>query len=274
MDESHSTQLKLDFRTGRPTTINGRHVSDSERAACSAINRERVLGISQISQFSPSRESIPADVWAATFIRKTREWDVPLISLNRLGLIDDDDGLRASLESNPLGQLRSGAEAYPFVDRDAGVVYKLFYLLENGALGKKINYSLNEEGEFEVRIGDAVLADTLIKLSVLHGMGAHPTEIVGLSDTGTYLIVKQPLASPFENFESDQKEAIGRILGVPLSCQGIRGNVIVSWFEGQAWLVSDLHVGNIMRDGENKPCIIDALVGLVPPKAYNELSSP
>ena len=42
-----------------------------------------------------------------------------------------------------------------------------------------------------------MLVDTLEKIQVLHDMGADPTEIIGLSDTGNFLIVivKQPYAA-------------------------------------------------------------------------------
>jgi hypothetical protein len=96
LDGPSSVQFQLDFRTGRPTTITGPAVTDSERAACSALNARRVRGILQVSQLSPSRESLPPDVWAAFFIRKTREWDVPLISLSKLGLLRDEDGFLES----------------------------------------------------------------------------------------------------------------------------------------------------------------------------------
>ena len=36
---------------------------------------------------------------------------------------------------------------------------------------------------------------------------------------------------------------------------------------------SDLHKGNIMRDADDRPTIIDALTGAVPPLAYDQLRS-
>ena len=167
--------------------------------------------------------------------------------------------------------MKSGAEACPYVDLTVGVVYKLFFLLRNGALGKKLSYELNEGGRFECQIEDAVLPDTLTKLITLHDAGAHPTEIVGLSDTGEYLIVKQPLAGPYEVFDADQEEAVKIIKGVPLSCQGFRGRAILIWVNEQPWVVSDLHTGNIMRDSEGRPTIIDALTGAIPPLAYDQI---
>lgn len=271
LDEHQSVQFQLDFRTGRPTAITGRFVTSGERAACSAVNARRVRGILQVSQLSPSRESLPPDVWAAAFVRKTREWDVPLISLSKLGLISDEDGFLESASPQSFQPLKSGAEACPYVDLNAGVVYKLFFLLKNGGLGKKLSYELDDSGRFECRTEDATLVDTLTKLVTLHDAGAHPTEIVGLSDDGKYLIAKQPLATAYHDFEKDQAEAIEILKGVPLSSQGIRGRAVLIWVNGLAWIVSDLHKGNIMRDAEGRPTIIDALTGAIPPLAYEQL---
>lgn len=271
MDERSPAQFELDFRTGRPTAITGPVVTFSERAACSATNARRARGILQVSQLSPSRESLPPDVWAAAFIRKTREWDVPLISLSKLGLTCDEDDFLESKTPQTFQPLVSGAEACPYVDKTAGVVYKLFFLLKNGALGKKLSYELGASGRFECVMEDATLVDTLTKLITLHDAGGHSTEIVGLSDDGKYLIAKQPLASPFKDFEEDQKAAVQAIKGVPLSSQGIRGGAVLIWVNGQPWIVSDLHKGNIMRDADDRPTIIDALTGAVPPLAYDQL---
>jgi hypothetical protein len=80
LDERSPAQYELDFRTGRPTAITGPVVTSGERAACSATNARRTRGILQVSQLSPSRQSLPPDVWAAAFIRKTRDRDVPLVA--------------------------------------------------------------------------------------------------------------------------------------------------------------------------------------------------
>ncbi len=46
---------------------------------------------------------------------------------------------------------------------------------------------------------------------------------------------------------------------------------MVSWLNGHAWLIADLHNRNIMRDQEGSPTIIDALTGPVTPAAYVKL---
>jgi hypothetical protein len=269
LDGNPSAQLSIDFRTGRPTAIHSGNSCAAQRAACVAINRERTRGILEAAQFAPSGEPFPADVWDAAFARRaSQQWDVPLIPLERLGIHHDEDDLRSS---DLLIALTPGAEASPYFDREWNAVYKLFDLRVNGSLGKKIDLVADAEGLFDVILCDAVLQDTLEKLAVLNEAGAHPTEIVGLSDTGDYLIVKQPWANPRGDFEKDRDVAISAIRGITPAFTGLRRTVAVVWVAQRAWLVSDLHDRNIMRDEDGSPTIIDALIGPVPPEALRRL---
>jgi hypothetical protein len=185
-------------------------------------------------------------------------------------LSHDEDGF---VQSRFLEPLTSGAEAEPYLDRAHGVVYKLFNLKINGALGRKLSLEREEdEGEFQVELKDADLRHTLTKLSILNQAGAHATEIVGLADTGDYLIAKQPLASPSVNYEEDLRIAIQAIRGIVPRQGGFRQGVTIVWVEGRPWLVGDLHDRNIMRDSLNRPCVIDALVGPITPAAMQRIS--
>jgi hypothetical protein len=130
----------------------------------------------------------------------------------------------------------------------------------------------NEEGCFEIQSRPAELRDTLEKLSVLNEAGAHPTEIVGLSNDGHYLVVKQPLANPYVDFESDRESALKFIHAVSPTATHLRTRVAVIWLAGQVWLVGDLHERNIMQDGDGLPTIIDALIGPAPTLALKEFS--
>ena len=111
------------------------------------------------------------------------------------------------------------------------------------------------------------------KLAVLNHAGVHPNEIVGLSDSGDYLIAKQPGAYPREDFETDRLAAVSEIHGIipEFTGRGLRHTVVVMWLEDRAWLVGDLHERNIMRDQDGTPTIIDALIGPVPAAALKEL---
>lgn len=281
LDESLSGQLQIDFFTGQPTALWGPITSSAERTACSALNRERARGILEAFKLSPSSESLSTDVWTATFTRRAREWSLPLISLTKLGFVREEEGLVCPPS---LFALKPGAEAEPYWHRGSGMVYKLFNLREGGALGKKISFEAGVDGEYEIRHSDAMLVDTLEKIQVLHDMGAHPTEIIGLSDMGDFFIVKQPYASTqiynseerprgeiYQLYEKDRAQAIAAICGEVCNGPGLRESVVVSWLNGQAWLVADLHNRNIMRDQNQAPTIIDALIGPVTPAAYLKL---
>jgi len=252
LDGHSSAQLHLDFRTGRPTAIDARSSSDTQRAACTSLNRERTRSILEAAQFSPPGEQIPAHVWDAAFTRRSREWELPLISLEKLGIFHDRDGLRSS--NGNLIALPSGAEACPYYDPEWSVVYKLFDLRANGSLGKKISLELNDEGEFELMEGkDADLKSTLEKLAVLNEAGAHPTEIVGLSDNGDYLIAKQPLALPMKDYLQDRHTATLAICGIVPQATRLKRAITVIWVNMQPWLLADLHDRNICEIAKMNP---------------------
>lgn len=223
-----------------------------------------------------SRQPLQIDVWTSLLARRVRDWDFPLIPLDRMGFHHDEDGF---LTNDILIPLPSGAEAQPFLDSRSGVVYKLFDLRANGALGKKLSYQRNEEGAYELVPCDAVLSDTLDKITVLHDSGAHPGEIVGLSHDADYLIIKQPFAQKpsyhqntlapehREEFLKDRARAVENIRGVTCTGGGFRQTTGVIFVHDQPWLVADLHHRNIMRNHEGEPTIIDALIGPVSPAA-------
>lgn len=181
--------------------------------------------------------------------------------------MDDED----NLVSKFLRPLIPGAEAKPFADDARGVVYKFFDLHDSGGLGKKIVIEFGSNFETDLRIIDANLFETLEKLAVLHEAGAHPTEIVGLADTGDYLIVKQPLAQPYGPSLDEDRQVACDVMKA-LTVNGLRGNVRVFWVDGKAWLLGDLHQGNIMRDADGQPTVIDALIGCIPTAAQNAMA--
>jgi hypothetical protein len=126
-----------------------------------------------------------------------------------------------------------------------------------------------------MNVRDAILAETMEKLMILHDAGAHPTELVGLDENGDYLIVKQPLAQSYGDIEADRDatlrridvarpHAIERMRAVPCRAR-FKRSVWIIWVDERAWVLSDLHPGNVMKDASEGPCIIDALLAPVPP---------
>ncbi len=261
-------QLHLDYRTGFPTAIRGDSVSPELRSACAALNRERTRGLLESAQQTPPGQPLSSDVWAAAFAVRTREWEVPIVDLGDLGITHDKDGFIAS---DTLVPLTSGAEAQPYLDRSEKVVYKLFDLRTNGALGKKLSFHFGSDG-FEIDVTDATWIDTMEKISVLNAGGGLPTELVGLASTGDYLLAKQPLAYPVVDFHTDREAAEHSMRGIIPLGGGLRQRVIVSEVEGRPWVIGDLHDRNIMRDSAGNPVVIDALLGKITPLAQRKLS--
>lgn len=176
------------------------------------------------------------------------------------------------LSSDFLSAMVSGAEASPFFDEANKVVYKLFDLRADGSLGKKISLEQRENELYEVKLLPAVLIDTLEKLAVLSEAGGHPTEIVGLSTNGDYLIAKQPLAFPCKDYQKDREIATQAMLGIVPPFTNLERQVAVISLNSRGWLIADLHHRNIMRDREGKPTIIDALIGPASPGAQQKLA--
>jgi len=111
-----------------------------------------------------------------------------------------------------------------------------------------------------------------LKLAILNDAGALATEIVGLADSGDYLIAKQPVAYPYKDFKADLQASIQEIRAIVPQRGGFRQSVAIMSVGGSPWIVGDLHKRNIMRDYLGRPTIIDALVGVISPAAMSENS--
>ena len=254
-------QLPRDPFTGRPTFISGPRIAAGHREIGSGLNRQRASGIAEAIGPDASREPLSSDGWASSVAGRSSAAACPLIPLDTLGISLDGE---RNLISQFLRPLTGGAEAKPFADDVRGVVYKLFDLRETGALGKKIVLEFDGQFSADIRMGDANLFETLEKLAVLHEAGAHPTEIIGLAETGDYLIIKQPLAQPHgPDLNADRLMACEAMKALPVR-GGLRGEARLFWIAGKAWLLGDLHQGNIMRDADGQPTVIDALIGSIP----------
>lgn len=239
-------------------------MSRAEQQACAQLNRQRARAIQATARDHASSESDPPDVWIDSFARKVSTLEVPLIRLQDLGFTED---VVEGMSSKYLGNIGIGREASAWVDRTYGCVYKLFDLkidAENRAsIGLKLQIQGNPPDEVEVIQLPAVIDDILTKICVLHEAGACPTEIIGISEDGKYLIVKQPRCKAFEDFASDQGRAVEAMRGI--APKGSYGNPVwVFYADSKVWLLSDLHKGNIRRLPDGKPTIIDALVGELP----------
>ena len=56
----------------------------------------------------------------------------------------------------------------------------------------------------------------------------------------------------------------------------VRGELRIFWHDSRAWLLGDLHRGNIMEGADNESTIIDALIGSIPRpfvQQFNEVAA-
>lgn len=224
----------------------------------------------EAAKYSPSRQSVSPDVWTAAFERRAERHKAPLIPLENLGIIREHEQ-DVFLTTLHLKALVSGAEAAPYLDEKVGVVYKLFDLRAKGHLGVKIILKRHAENEFRIEHQDATLLDTLEKIMILNDSGALISEIVGLSANGDFLITKQPRAYPYHDYLSDRAAAIDNMRAIHPVGPTLGHPIVITWVLDQAWMVGDLHTGNIMRDSNNVPTVIDALTGVIPKQAIKEV---
>ncbi|MDB9742012.1 hypothetical protein OAB00_04105 [Akkermansiaceae bacterium] len=280
MTNNHGKQLNIDFRTGAATAINDDKVCENARSACCAINRERSKGIRTALEPDHQDGENSDDV---SFRAKCQLNLVPLVRLAALGLERREDG--ELISSGGLKPLRPGAEAAPFLDASAGIVYKLFYFNKKGGsffMGKRLAMPSAKDGYgFEIIDEDSDGFDVLEKISIMNEAGALMTEVVGLSDCFYYIVTKQPQAYPlgyiseFERissgnhaklarFDSDRKKAQDSMCAVGIiGGQGLNAHTVMIYVDDNYWLVGDLHEKNVMLDADGNPTIIDALIGLV-----------
>ena len=187
---------------------------------------------------------------------------MPLIDLSVLGFEDADADF---MSSRYLGNLGLGREATAWMDRDNRCVYKLFDLKldpENRAsMGLMLHLNITSPFEAELQQIPATVSHILEKLCVLHEAGACPTEIVGLSLDGKYLIAKQPHCKNYHDLDEDRKVAVADMRGVAPKGSFGGDQLYVFHSGGRDWMLSDLHKGNIRRLENRRPTIIDALIG-------------
>lgn len=206
VNEYSTGQTQFDFRTGGATFIHAGVPSRSDQQACAELNRQRANAIQQTARSYAPGESNPPDVWISTFARRISSLEVPLIKLEALGFLEEEGHV---LRSKYLGNIGIGREASAWADRTYGCVYKLFDLKiddqDRASIGLKLDIRGTSPDDVEIVQMPAVIDDILEKICILHESGACPTEIIGISEDGKYLIVKQPRCKAVENFENDRE---------------------------------------------------------------------
>ena len=179
------------------------------------------------------------------------------------------------LGSSDMIRLAEGKEAIAWKDNVHPYVYKLFnlYLVDGlGHLGQKIEFRMDGDFECSASFVPADLAHIVDKLRILHQIGACPTEIVGLTEGGYFLVAKQPFCLDYEDLETDRREAT-RLIRAVVPTGSYQQQIAVFWADGKTWAIGDLHRGNIRRMKSGIPTIIDAMIGEIPTQVLNRVSA-
>lgn len=159
--------------------------------------------------------------------------------------------------------MAEGKEASAWLDRENSCVYKFFDLRVDGSLGQKIEFVETGENNPSIEYRDATIFDTVDKLRILHAAGACPTEIVGLTYGGDYLVAKQPLCRDYRNLDDDRNTAAEMMMAVRPT-GSYKAQIWVFWSDHRPWILGDLHKGNIRLLAKGLPTVIDALIGEIP----------
>jgi hypothetical protein len=105
---------------------------------------------------------------------------------------------------------------------------------------------------------------------VLHEAGGLATEILGLDDSGTFLLAKQPLAFPYGDDLMKSRVEAALAMHAVLVAGPRMHEFRVFLCGGKAWGLGDLHSGNIMRDAGGAAVVIDALLAEIPPQVIRD----
>ena len=267
-DNLSTLNESTDPRTSQPTLITGPTFNEGRRADVSRANRSRMEQARRLGDELAKRGANPADVRQAI-----ESSGIPVVSLADIGVERKTDGELVVLDAS-LRRLPAGAEARPFADDGAGVVYKLFPTKEeSNQNGVKLAPKKGPDG-WTVDSAPATALETLEKIALLHDIGGAPSEIVGITGDGD-ILVKQPLLSALTpdqkaNFAPVREQAVNSVNGKMLKGRKFKDVRLVT-HEGKSYFVGDLHTGNVMLDANGNPVIMDALVSPVPDRMrYDE----
>ena len=255
---------RTDPRTGHRTFILGKCFDERAGAALSAANR-RTVGAAAACLAESQRAGTDEEARAArreefrSLLTSGKFGELKVIDLEKLGVRADEGDHLVPIDDT-LHKLKAGAEAQPFADVSSGVVYKVFAANTQGYAGRKMAVHLSPTQRPHLDFEPSSPIEALEKLALLHEIGGLPTEIIGVTPQGDWILA-QPEATPITEAEyrTARAEAVALVGGIQINESGLE-DIRVVWHRGRAWIIGDLHLRNIMRDSEGKARIMDALI--------------
>ncbi|HWA08650.1 MAG TPA: hypothetical protein VG838_04200 [Opitutaceae bacterium] len=179
---------------------------------------------------------------------------LPLIELEVFGF-DVASEAPFDVNTSQLFRIGGGVEALAFEGADKSI-YKFYFFREGGTVGATFHFFGSEEAAIRAMAIPGSYRLLLLKLLLIHEIGM-PTEIVGVTPEGI-LIVKQTLGESLPHGLNMADQLPSDLIAVPSSfLRADRDHPRLLFFDGEAWLVADLHARNFARCTDGKLRVID-----------------
>jgi hypothetical protein len=262
--------------TGKKTYLRGGDLPGAaERRALLGDHRARLRALDQLVQAAGECDiradqdrdfvRLPEDevsllelaggAWAGfgTALREFRE-RLPLIGLDVFGF---DAAGEAPLDVNTTQIFRvgGGVEALAFEGPDKSI-YKFYFFREGGEVGATFRFSQCDEAAIQASATPGSYRLLLQKLLLIQEIGM-PTEVVGVTPEGI-LIVKQTLGEILPHGMNMSDKLPADLIPIPSRyLRADRDHPRIFFFDGEPWLIADLHARNFGRCADGTLRVID-----------------
>ena len=264
----YSTHGQPDPYTGHPSLITGPSIPPGHASA---------IYDNLAQDLAASRETRPGGTGLAATDRPANSpgrGTVPVVELAKFGFTGTDP--QQPPATGPLRYLGGQAEGSVYADPGQGVVYKFLHDFEGGpSRGAFPMLTPTDEGRLGYSLIPAPSDRHLqVRVAVQNGLGGTPTEIVGRTPQGHW-ILKQPLSADPELRGSSQtvNQAIDRmgLVQIPHGMIENAGPAHVAWFRDRPWFVTDTSADNFIGDTQDHPRAADLLLSPLPPEVLSRV---
>jgi hypothetical protein len=267
--------------TGQRTFIEGRKFpSASERAALQDDHRRRLetfarLGtaavecglradsdrdLALLAEDEVSLLEFSEGPWQ-TLGRSIRELraNLPILRLEQFGFSPDHENPLE--EANPrLSWIGGGVEAWAFLSREDGSVYKFYLPREPKRIGSEFAFSTGDEATWNAKAGLGDYRALFEKLLLVDSLGM-PTEVTAMTPEGI-LVAKQTLGDRLPQEQDMSGMLPGVLIEIPSRfLRADRDHPRLYHLAGKRFLIADLHARNFVRATGDRHYLIDLVAG-------------
>lgn len=186
---------------------------------------------------------------------------LPLIGLDVFGF-DAAGDAPLDVNTSQIFRIGGGVEALAFEGPDKSI-YKFYFFREGGEVGATFRFSKSDEVAVQATATPGSYRLLFQKLLLIHEMGM-PTEVVGVTPEGI-LIVKQTLGEILPHGMNMADKLPANLIPIPSRfLRADRDHPRILFFEGEPWLIADLHARNFARCSDGALRVIDLVAARWP----------